>query len=248
MKGKISVIVCTLILLGLVIVCVRAADDASSVDQIFENARGQLLAFYSSEVVSHSAIILGLIVAFPSIGAIAWRRLKDKERLVSFQGVLIFVFIIMLVLYSLGGLIYWSALGAALIGATRSTDSINIISSNVTYCIKAMTDYTNSAFISSTRFSLNFTSFSPLNFFAWIMRPPIPLIIMAIILLVAIIEKPLLLSITSWRIRRKIAARDRQRQRDTDRDRAQGSRSTHTRRGRDTGVRVSVRVYVRVGK
>jgi len=139
--------------------CVKAQNNGNSPDQSWENVRGELFASYNSEVVSHAAILLGLIVAFPPIGVIAWRRLNDGKKRVSFWGAFIFVSIIFLTLYSFGGLIYWSSMGSSLIIQTRPTNA-----TDVTSFIHIMNANAEANFMNGTKTSL-------LNSFAGYMRP-----------------------------------------------------------------------------
>jgi hypothetical protein len=134
MSAKLFAIVALLTVFGLVMVNVRASID--DVDTYFENVRGQLLGFYGSELVSHAAIILGLIVALPSIFPRAWKALNLRGTslrafLRYFTRALTVVLIGTLILYTFGRLFFWSAQATSLMVATRTNLGVNITDSNV---------------------------------------------------------------------------------------------------------------------
>lgn len=171
MNIKLLIAAVLLVILCFLVVVVRAADEVNPIDQYFETVRGQLLAVYNSEIISHAGIILGLIIALPPIGQIAWRRLRSQRLLARLFAVSVFLLVGMLILYGIGGLFYWSTLAGALMGATRSELGVNITGSNVTSCMHALNSYTEDAFMNST--FTNNPNFSWTNSLAQNTRPGI---------------------------------------------------------------------------
>lgn len=93
----------------LLIFNVKATDSIDEIDTYFETARGQLLQFYGSEIVSHAAIILGLVVALLSIVRVAWKWLYPRT-IKRFIALFVLVFVLMLVPYSVGRLLTFTIL------------------------------------------------------------------------------------------------------------------------------------------
>ena len=144
------------VLCGLLIV--SAAADVY--DDYFESVRGQLLAFYGSEVVSHAGIILGLLVGLFSIAKPLWRALQRRSRrLLRFFGVFIPTLIVIGLVFSAGRLVYWSDLGAYLmktnitIVVTNNTDLMSNATSNLnlTSWIGILNDNVVNEFIADNR-------------------------------------------------------------------------------------------------
>lgn len=148
MNVKLFAILVLLAAIGSVIANVGAEVD---VDEYFENVRGQLLQFYTSELISHAAIILGLIVGLPTVGSIIWNWKWLKRRHPFWRhSVRAFVFLITVtsVLFSFGRFVYWSKLGTPLIHVTREDVSDFLTESNatswelnVTSCMSVLSDY-----------------------------------------------------------------------------------------------------------
>jgi hypothetical protein len=131
-KASLVVISVLLMILGFFIVSVKAGVD--EVDTYFETVRGELLAFYGSEIVSHSAIILGLLIGFTQIGTL-WNWLFEHGKRTFWRYFVwscVFVLILALIMYSVGRLIYWSELVGYLIHTTRTNMEDVITESNVT--------------------------------------------------------------------------------------------------------------------
>jgi hypothetical protein len=131
--------------------------DVDAVDTYFENVRGQLLGFYASEIVSHAAIVLGLVIALPTVGGpvLAFLRKRMRARSIEtfieyFSSFLILILIALLTLYSVGRLIYWSGMAASLMQATRTNLGVTITESNVTSCMSALGNYTIERFWNGT--------------------------------------------------------------------------------------------------
>ena len=118
------------------------AQTVDEIDTIFENARGQLLGIYNSEVISHAGIILGLIIALGSTASDIWKGLNSKRKKLRFLAVFAFLLIVLLLIYSVGRLFYWSSCSGALMGVTRSNIGVTINSSNATSCLFALANYT----------------------------------------------------------------------------------------------------------
>lgn len=142
-------IICSFFFLAFLIILSSIAFTAKAqsqsldpIDTVFETARGQLLGVYNSEVVTHAGIILGLIVAFASVAPNAWKAVHNEKKKVRFLGASASVSIVLLFVYSVGRLFYWSALSGTLIGATRSNIGATITSSNATYCLNALSNFT----------------------------------------------------------------------------------------------------------
>jgi hypothetical protein len=142
---KLFVLAVLLIISCVLIVKVKATDDVDETDTYFESVRGQLLGFYSSEIISHAGIILGLIVGLPSIVKTAWKWLY-RGKIRRFIALFVLPLALILVLYSFGRLIYWSSLSSALTVATRQDLEVTITNSNVTSFMYAFVNYTDKAF------------------------------------------------------------------------------------------------------
>jgi len=150
-----------LIVFAFFVVCVWASVD--EIDTYFENVRGQLLGFYGSEIVSHAAIILGLIIALPSTVSWAFKGLfKTMEQWAFFSYLtysFVLIFIVLLTLYSVGRLFYWSALASSLTALTRESLvtgeglPVNITELNVTSCMNAFANYTGYKFWNDQSFT-----------------------------------------------------------------------------------------------
>jgi hypothetical protein len=150
----------------------RVRADVPDVDKYFENVRGELLSFYGSEMVSHAGILLGLIVAFPSTGWRALKRLftKDSSRrafYLYFFYSFVLVFTILLTLYIVGRVVFWSTLSTRLTDAT--TAGLGITESNANSSMRALIDYANYGVLNSSGFPGVFaTWFNPSSYLNWI--------------------------------------------------------------------------------
>lgn len=152
MNVKLFVVAVLLIVFCLLIVNVKANVD--EVDTYFENVRGQLLAFYGSEIISHAGIILGLVIGLPPVGTLFWKRLHFRNAFLRyFTRMLVLVFVVMVILYSVGRLIYWSSLGASLTQATRTNLGVVVPDSNTTSYMSALTNYGQTQFWNDPSFT-----------------------------------------------------------------------------------------------
>jgi hypothetical protein len=142
-----SVAVCLFLVLGY-----STSVGALDGDEFFETVRGQLLQYYSSEILAHSGIILGLVIGsfalfagwesfFGTKDAIGKNNHKKEEndkgnsngsnvwirRLAFF---LLLGLALSLTLYSVGRLFYWSSLNADILVVQRKDtfDSSNATS------------------------------------------------------------------------------------------------------------------------
>lgn len=143
-------IVFTFIVLGVV----RASAD--DVDTHFETVRGELLAFYGSEIVAHVGILLGIIIAFPSVIGGVLKRLNNKMKrswrafFLYSSYFLVLIFIVFLTLYSVGRIVYYSSFVANLVAVTREKLNLylhaNITELNLTSIMGNLSSYARDAF------------------------------------------------------------------------------------------------------
>jgi hypothetical protein len=108
----------------------------------FETLRGELLGFYNSELISHTGIILGLIVGIASIGPVLWNLVIHKKVICKLIGRFSFGAIIAGICYFVGRFFYWSAMNTILIGATESKMGINANYSDPTSLLFELGEYT----------------------------------------------------------------------------------------------------------
>lgn len=141
-----------LVVLGLLIFTAKA----DTVDDAFETARGQLLAFYGSEVVSHTGIILGLLVGLFSIAKLLWSALNHQRQVLRFFGVFIPILVGIGLVFSGGRLVYWSDLGLHLIHSDRTSVGFTVDNSNVTSCIGAFENSAISQYANDPRWFVMF--------------------------------------------------------------------------------------------
>jgi succinate dehydrogenase hydrophobic anchor subunit len=151
-------VVIIVIVLGFFAFSVRAQTD---VDKYFETVRGELIGFYGSEMVSHAAILLGLVVAFPSTG---WRALRSVSYRYSYKRgwalflnficLFVSVSMMLLIFYFFGRTVVWSFLSSGLVSATPA--NVGITESNVTSCMTALADYAGKGLKESTFWSQPF--------------------------------------------------------------------------------------------
>jgi hypothetical protein len=139
------IFVASLFLVSSIILPALAQNEVNELDTLFETARGQLLGVYNSEVISHAGIIIGLMVAVASILPNAWKAFTHRKRILRFAGVFLPLLIILALFYSVGRLFFWSALSGALFSATKTNIGVTITSSNATYCMSALANYTISS-------------------------------------------------------------------------------------------------------
>ena len=129
------IFVTILLLLFLPAVNAQVIDDKS---KYFEDVRGQLLSSYNAQVVSHTAILLGLIVAIASTGKDVIHALKSNRRRYRLLGMTVVAFVILLFLYESGRLFYWSGTISVLISLNTTQLADNGISfgpTNMTSCM-----------------------------------------------------------------------------------------------------------------
>jgi hypothetical protein len=149
-SGRAAVVVVTLILFFST-ACLFSPPCANAeldVDEYFEISRGELLGFYSSEIVSHAALILGFFAAEAAL----WKDLRNDNKssqrrdfLEKLSVCVLAGLILSCTCYSGLKLIYWSGLEAHAIEATpnevtRVLDK-NITSSNVTSWTSLLNEY-----------------------------------------------------------------------------------------------------------
>jgi len=136
--------------------------DVSSIDSHFDDVRGQLIGFYGSQIVSHTGIILGLIIVIPSLGPKLFRLLMSKRFALCLFALLIILLLGTLIVYNTGRLFYWSSLDAYLEHATKQKVEIKlditITGSNATSCMDALSNYT----VISTESGIGLSSISNL--------------------------------------------------------------------------------------
>lgn len=119
MKRNLIIILIALLFLILSLSFAIAQNDSNN-NSYFENVRGQLLSSYNSQIVSHAAIILGLIIAFGTIGKDAIKGIISNRRLFHVLGLESIASIIVLILYESGRLFYWSDASSTLISLNQS--------------------------------------------------------------------------------------------------------------------------------
>jgi len=132
--------------------------------EYFEKARGQLLSFYGSEIVSHTALILGFLVAAATLVSKLQDFLNGSR---SSIGRKIFFpslgLVVGMIFYSLGRLIYWSALGANLIYARPENVTtllkVDIVHSNATSLVPILNSYAVKRFELETEIQYEFAQF-----------------------------------------------------------------------------------------
>ena len=136
-------LIALVIVFGFFVISVHAQTE---VDRYFENVRGELFGFYGSELVSHAAILLGLLVAFPSSGWRAFRNVGYREGYKRwwaffFNLVYLFIFIamVLVIFYFVGRAIVWAFVSSRLASATPA--NLGITESNVTSSMNALADY-----------------------------------------------------------------------------------------------------------
>jgi hypothetical protein len=156
MRARLILVVSLFIVFTFVVLGVRRVC-ADEVDAHFETARGGLLTFYGSEIVAHTAVLLGIIIALPSVFSSVFRRLNDKvKRPVGRAAALyvfyflILMFIFILILYSLARIVYYSSLVSNLVQVTRERLNAylhaNITELNLTSLMDNLSSYTQYAF------------------------------------------------------------------------------------------------------
>lgn len=129
-------------------------------DVFFEDVRGQLLQYFSSEVVAHSGLIIGLIIGSFALLA-AWEDFgKSRRKQIVFFLLLGLAF--SLTLYSVGRLFYWSYLGSDILLVNAS--EYNIGDSNATMLIKAIHDRVITDFQATESLYCNLARFLQPNF------------------------------------------------------------------------------------
>jgi hypothetical protein len=146
MNHRFLLVVVLIIFLSFFVFSVSAQNQSpNEVEKYFETVRGELLQFYGSEMVSHAAVLLGLVVAFPSIGWRARRKVSYRDGYsrwgtFGFNWFYLFIFVSMVVLvfYFVGRTILWSSLSAQMVSATTS---VGIDGSNLSASMGKLADY-----------------------------------------------------------------------------------------------------------
>jgi hypothetical protein len=141
---------------------VARAQTIDDVDTHFENARGQILGFYSSELMSHAAIILGFIVGLFSLGRYVDNLLRSKKWFVRFIGYFALAVTFLLIAYSIGRLFFWSTLSSSIIFWVSSSEG----------CVIAPTGQTGWQPLQNTIHLLGFTTILSLLSFSSTLKAP----------------------------------------------------------------------------
>jgi hypothetical protein len=181
---KANVVIAPVFFLTLSIIIINVGATVNELDVYFETVRGQLLGFYGSEIVSHAGIILGLIIALPSLGGLLWKALNLGRRFSRrITRSLVLVFFIILILYSVGRLIYWSSLGASVALATREKLEATNSVENATSYMPALVNYTRTEFWNDPGFTYQIAKiFYPQNRVEWYAQLVLSWIISSLVL------------------------------------------------------------------
>ena len=134
--------------------------------QYFETVRGQLLSAYNSEIVAHSAVVLGLIIAMGAAGKDAINAIRNKKAYIRFWGFTAFAIVIFLILVEVGRVEYWSTASSYAYGLSYTHPPTG-------YNFSASTDYTTwmafmnnySSFGANKGLPVILQPFSPNNFY-----------------------------------------------------------------------------------
>ncbi len=173
----------TLLAISGSLMVIAKAETVDEVDTYFESARGQLLAVYSSEVVSHAGIILGLIVALASVIKDSLEAIiSNKAKWRAFLGVLGIALILGLIVYSIGRLLFWSGSSSALIGVTRPGLGVTITNSNITSCMVELNKYAiNASMNSGTLTGCMALTLHPNNWILWVAAASLAVILAGVV-------------------------------------------------------------------
>lgn len=94
-----------------------AKADERTIDDWFNEARGQLLEFQNSELVSHASLILGSFVGLVALVS-TWKGFHKNSKLMTFVFWVLLGLTLNVTIYCVGRLFYWSSLSSIAISAT----------------------------------------------------------------------------------------------------------------------------------
>ena len=189
--GK-KILILALISLFLFLPFVKAQNAPNS---YFENVRNQLLSSVNSQIVSHSAIILGLIVAIGTIGKDAVKAITSKKlwkHVLAFGSI---AFIVLLSLYESGRIFYYTDISSRLItlnNASLNGAGIQINSSNEINFMSQINQY-------ATTYPKGNLSL-PSHFAQWLSpNNPLPIPILIVVWILSIFASFIIYSIVTTR-------------------------------------------------
>jgi hypothetical protein len=153
-------------------------------DTHFETVRGNLLGFYNSELVSHAGILLGFTVGLASLLPSIWKAINSRRGLLRFFGMAILLSLFIIIIYSFGRLLYWSALSATLVGVTRPNVGLANSTIDATSYMRTLSFYCLSSVGNDTSItSVIANTLHPTSFLKGLWMPSVAIIIVPSVLL-----------------------------------------------------------------
>lgn len=136
------------------VLCYSSSVGALDENEFFETARGQLLQFYSSEIMAHSGLIIGLVIGLFALLAEWSDFTKNGDTIKKCIFFLLVGLAVSLSFYSVGRLFYWSYVSTNILQAKM--ESCPFDNSTATSLIGWLNINATTNFSKTTSFECNF--------------------------------------------------------------------------------------------